>query len=115
MGLFETTNMFQITMAMQVKELLSSHNLLYKLIAYVKDEGCNLSTLAQALTSMVSCGPLALVALWQGSCFGHAFNKTCQYVYNDINVCVGFREVSLKATQSTLQKTITWTKKSGKG
>jgi hypothetical protein len=36
---------------------------------------------------------------------------TCQYAYNDINVCVGFREVNLKATQFMLQKTITWTKK----
>ncbi len=51
----------------------------------------------------------------QGSCFGHAFSKTCQYGYNDTNVCVGFWEVSLKATQFALQKTITWTKKFNKG
>jgi hypothetical protein len=36
---------------------------------------------------------------------------TCQYAYNDINVCVGFRQVNLKATQFMLQKIITWTKK----
>jgi hypothetical protein len=102
MGLFETTNMSGVAMIVQVKELLSSYNLLYKLIAYVKDEGGNLSTLAQALTFMVSCGPFALVVFWQGSSFGHAFNKTCQYAYNDINVCAGFRKVSLKAIQFAL-------------
>jgi hypothetical protein len=115
MGLFKTTNMFGVAMAAQVKELLSSYNLLYKLITYVKDEGGNLSTLARALTFMVSCHLLALVVLWQGSCCGHAFSKTCQYAYNDINVCVGFREVSLKATQAALHKTITWIKNLAKG
>jgi hypothetical protein len=74
-GLFEATEMSRVEMAMQVKELLSSYNQLYKLIAYVKDEGGNLSILARALTSMVSCGPLALVVPWQGSCFGHFLTK----------------------------------------
>jgi hypothetical protein len=77
MGLFETIDMFEVAMAMQVKELLSSYNLLDKLIAYVKDEGGNLSTLVWALIFVVNCGPLALVVPWQGSYFGHAFNKTC--------------------------------------
>jgi len=51
MGLFEATNVFGVVMAVQVKDLLSSYNLLDKLIAYVKDEGGNLSTLIEALTS----------------------------------------------------------------
>jgi hypothetical protein len=63
-GLFEAINMSQVAMVVQMKELLSSYNLLYKLIAYVKDEGGNFSALVRALTSMVSCGPLALVVLW---------------------------------------------------
>jgi len=63
-GLFEATEMSGVEMAMQVKALLSLYNQLYKLIAYVKDEGGNLSTFALALTSMVSCGPLALVVPW---------------------------------------------------
>jgi hypothetical protein len=37
--------MFGVAMATQVKELLSSYNLLEKLITYVKDEDDNLSTL----------------------------------------------------------------------
>jgi hypothetical protein len=77
---------------------MSSYNLLYKLITYVKDKGGNLSTLAQALISIVNYGPLQFF----GSCFSHAFNKTCQYICNDTKVSIGFKEVSLKAAQSTL-------------
>ncbi len=102
-------------MVVLIKDLFSSYNLLDKLITYLKDQGCNLSTLAWVFSSMVKCAPLALTVLSQVSCFGHAFNKECQYAYNDTNVCVDFWEVSLKATHSTLHKTITWTKKFGKG
>jgi len=121
MGLFETIDTYGVVMATQVKELLSSYNLLDKLIAYVKDKRGNLSTIARALSYVVSCVPLKLVALlklvglWQGFCFGHAFSKTCQYTCNDATICVGFHEVNLKTIQLALQKTITWTKKSSKG
>jgi hypothetical protein len=81
----------------------------------VKDEGGNLSTLARALSSMVSCVPLKLVAPWQGFCYGHAFNKACQYACNDAIICLGFWEVSLKATLLSLPKKKKWIKKSNKG
>jgi hypothetical protein len=68
MGIFEATNTSRVVMVAQVKELLLSYNLLDKLIAYVKDEGGNLSTFTRALSSMVSCAPLKLAAPWQGSC-----------------------------------------------
>jgi hypothetical protein len=58
---------------------------------------------------------LVVAIPWQGSCFGLTFNKPCQYNYSDTNVYMGLREVSLKATQSTLQIQITWKKKSSKG
>ncbi len=45
-GLFEAIDTFRVVMATQVKKLLSLYNLLDKLIAYVKDKGGNLSTLA---------------------------------------------------------------------
>jgi hypothetical protein len=64
MGLFEAIDMFGVAMVAQVKELLSLYNLLDKLIAYVKDKGDNLSTLAHACTFVVRCGPLALVVPW---------------------------------------------------
>jgi hypothetical protein len=41
-------------------------------------------------------------------------SKACQYATNDINIGVGMKEMCSKV-QSALQKTITWTKKLGKG
>jgi hypothetical protein len=65
---------------------------------------------------MVKCVPLALATPRQGYYFGHAFNKACEYVLNGTHVYVDFHEVKyLKATQSSLQKTITSTRKLGKG
>ncbi len=50
MGLFEAINTIRIIMAVHVKGLFSSYNFLFnKLIACVKDEDGNLSTLARAL------------------------------------------------------------------
>jgi hypothetical protein len=98
MGLFEATDTFGVAMVTQMKELLSFHNLLDKLITYMKDEGGNMSTLAKSLSFVVSCAPLKLVALWQGSCFGHAFSKTCQYACNGATICFCFWEISLKST-----------------
>jgi hypothetical protein len=115
MGLFEPTNTFRIAMATQITDLLSLYNLLTKLITYVKDESGNLSTLAQAFTSIFSYGPLGLTIPWQGSCFGHAFSKVCQYAFNDIKDFIGFKEVNLKPIQFNVAKIITRAKKFGKG
>jgi len=46
LGLFEAINTIKVAMVTQVKDLLSSYDLLNKLVAYVKYEGDNLSTLA---------------------------------------------------------------------
>jgi hypothetical protein len=64
MGLFETTDMVRIAMVTQIKDLFSFYNLLDKIIAYVKDEGGNLSTLARALNYVVDYALVTLVALW---------------------------------------------------
>jgi hypothetical protein len=64
----------------------------------VKDESGNLFTLTQAFNFVVNCVPLALATSWQGSHFGHVFNKACQDATNDAIVCFAFQEVSLKAT-----------------
>jgi hypothetical protein len=45
-GLFKATDTNGVVIAVQVRDLLASYNLLKKLVAYVKDEGGNLSTLA---------------------------------------------------------------------
>ncbi len=48
-------------------------------------------------------------------CFGHIMFKAYQYATNDEKVTTSLKQVSVKAAQGNLQKTITWTKKSGKG
>jgi hypothetical protein len=42
-------------------------------------------------------------------------SKACQYVDDDAKICHVFANVSLKGVQSSLQKIITWLKKSRKG
>ncbi len=63
-GLFETTDTIRVVMAAQVRDFMVSYNLLKKLIAYVKDEGGNLSTFAWALSLVVSCTLLTLSIPW---------------------------------------------------
>jgi len=75
-GLFGVTDTSRVAMVAQVKDLLSSYNLVKNLIIYVKDEGDNLSTLTQALILIVSYGLLGLTIPWHGLCFGHAFSTT---------------------------------------
>jgi hypothetical protein len=41
--------------------------------------------------------------------------KACQYATNDSKVFVGLQHVTMKDALASLQKTIIWTKKSGKG
>jgi hypothetical protein len=82
------------------------------LFAYVKNKGGNLSTMTQALTFIVSCEKLGLAHPFVGSCWGHDMFKCCQYAINDSKV--GLITISTRVT-SLLQKTITCTKKSGKG
>jgi hypothetical protein len=81
----------------------------------VKDEGANLNTLATALTSVVTCDVLGLKKPYSGTCFSHLMSKVCQYGTDSDTVCKSMKHVSMKNAQSTLQKTITWTQKSGKG
>ncbi len=61
-------------------------------IAYVKDEGFNLLTMATALTFIVSCEVLGLTAPF----VGHAMFKCCQHAINDSKVCVGLTSISIK-------------------
>jgi hypothetical protein len=53
--LFEVHDTISATMANQVKTLLNSFNLFNKIVACVKDEGSNLST----LTFVISCLPFS--------------------------------------------------------
>ncbi len=64
MGFFETIDTIGVAMVTQVRDFLCFYSLLEKLIAIMKDEGGNFSTLAQTLASVVSCILLALSIIW---------------------------------------------------
>jgi hypothetical protein len=113
--IFEISNTSSEAMANHVKILLNSFGLFTKVIAYVKDERSNLNTFISILTFVLSYYSLQLACPFVNSCFDHAMSKVAQYANDDTNVCMGFSKVSLKKAQSSLYKTITWTKNFGKG
>jgi hypothetical protein len=53
-----------------------------KIIAYVKDEGSNLTIMIIALKSIVKCEVLSLDESFQGMCLDHVFSKAYYYCYN---------------------------------
>jgi len=87
--------------------MLDSYALRRKIIAYVKDEGYNLNIMTTTLKSIVSCDLLGLEESFQGTCFGDAFSKACQYVTTKEKVCKDLQYVLIKLDQRDLQKCIT--------
>ena len=114
-GLFEAHDTSGVAIAEIVKPLLDEFQLTKKIIAWVKDEGSNLTTLERALQLTVSCDVLDIKQPYAGACFGHVMSKACQYATDDDKVCREMTELSLRSAQTALQSCITWTKKSGKG
>jgi hypothetical protein len=49
-GLFETTNTFGVAMGILVNEVLPTYGLNVKILAYIKNEGNNLTTMTTTLT-----------------------------------------------------------------
>jgi len=84
-------------------------------ITFVKDKGNNLSIVVVALLSIIDCEPFKFLWVYEGTCFGHVMSKVCQYVMNDDKVLMSLTLASVKDAQTSLQKVITWTKKSRKG
>ena len=70
-GLFEVSDTSGGAMALQMKALLDSFGLTQRILAFVKDEGGNLGTMAGALRSIVSCDPLQITTVFEGTFFGH--------------------------------------------
>jgi hypothetical protein len=89
-------------LAKKLTKLLDSYALRRKIIAYVKDEGSNLNTMTTTLKSIVSCDLLGLEESFQGTCFGHAFSKACQYATIEEKVCKDLQYVSIKFAQGDL-------------
>lgn len=114
-GLLETSSMAEVPLEVQLQDILSRFNLSTRIIAYVKDEGGSLDIITSALASVASCEVLEMDVPYAGACFGHAFSKCCEHATDNSKVCAGFRAVSLKDVQGSLQKSITWIQQTRKG
>ncbi len=66
------------------------------MIAFVKDEGSNLISMASALCSIIDCQLLKFLKVYKGTCFGHVMYKECQYATNDDKVSKGLVQVNVK-------------------
>jgi hypothetical protein len=86
-----------------------------KNIVYVKDEGSNFNVMIGVLKFVVNCKYLGIEESLQGTCFGHAFSKACQYGTAEEKNCKNLKYVYIKSTQINLWKCIIWPKKFRKG
>jgi hypothetical protein len=76
-GLFELNEASGQSMAIQLESLLLNFGLVHHVIAFVKYEGINLTTMAFALRSIIDCQPLRLLKVYEGTCFKHVMFKAC--------------------------------------
>ncbi len=106
--MFEATKIIRQTLANNLTKLLDQYGLRNKIITYVKDEGSNLNTMTIGLNFVIKCEILGLDENFQGAYFGHVFSKACQYATTNGKICRNLMFVSIKYTQSNLQKCITW-------
>ncbi len=80
LDLFKVAKPIGQVLAKSFVDLLDAYGLRNKIIAYVQGEGSNLNTLTSALNFVVKCGTLGLDESFQGTYFGHAFSKVCQFM-----------------------------------
>ncbi len=102
-------------MAKSLTKLLDKYGLKEKIIVYVKDEGFNFNVMIGALKFVVNYKYFGLKKNFQGICFRHMFSKARQYGIAKEKVYRNLKYVSIKSTQTNLQKYIIWPKKSRKG
>jgi hypothetical protein len=65
-GLFEVHEMIGLSMVGQLCSLFEKYNLMHHMIAFVKDEGNNLLSMATTLCSIVHCHLLKLQQVYEG-------------------------------------------------
>jgi len=76
-GLFEVNETTNSCMAQQLQSLLEKFGLIHRVLAFVKDEGNNLVSMATTLCSFVDCELLNLPKVYEGTSFGHVLSKAC--------------------------------------
>jgi hypothetical protein len=105
--LFEVFDTNGVAMAPRLQQLLDKFSLTQKILAYVKDEGYNLHTCANVLNFVVLCVSLAMMEPFDGSCFGHALSKVCQYATINEKVAHGLSYAFINIAYVDIQKCIT--------
>ncbi len=113
-SLFEAFETLVQALAKKLQNLLEQYDFTKKIITYAKDEGANLNTMTIALKLIVNCEAWGVMENFQGTYFGHAFFKACQYAIVKEIISKGLIYVSIKSTQTYLQKSITWLQILGK-
>ncbi|KAK3253614.1 hypothetical protein CYMTET_9274 [Cymbomonas tetramitiformis] len=114
LGLVKMGSTVGVDVAEQFKPIIAKHNLTKKVVAYVKDDGGNLHTCAEALSGSVSCEVLGLSKPKEGDCMAHAVSKSCGKATLKAveSRCPG---IDLDKCNKQLQTCVTYTKKSGPG
>jgi hypothetical protein len=97
-GLFEAIKTIGQTLARNLIKFLDSYGLSKKIIVYVKYEGVNFNSMTMALKFDFNCEVLGLEESFNGTCFYHAFSKTCQYVIVEKKLCKNLKYDSIKST-----------------
>ncbi len=78
-SLFEAFQTSRQSLVRNLQDFLEQCGLTKKFFVYVKDENANLNTMITILRSIVTCETLGVMESFQGTYFGHAFFKACQY------------------------------------
>ena len=112
--MFQADSTSGVHLAQRILPLFTKYNFQSKCIAFIKGGVGNLTTMATTLNNSVCCELFHSERPFSGDCFAHAMSMACQYATDECKVCSEL-QISIKETQSALQKTITWPKKSGKG
>ncbi len=71
--------------------------------------------MTMAFKIVVNCDALKLEESFNGTHFGCAFFKTCQYVTIEEKICKDLKFVSIKLAESDIHKCIIWFQIFGKG
>jgi len=96
--LFEAKEIIRQAMARNLTKLLNEYDLMKKIVAYVKDEGENLNAMTIVLIFVVNCEVLGMEESFQGTCFGHALSKACQYGIVEEFFSKNLKHISIKST-----------------
>jgi hypothetical protein len=75
MSLFETNETSRQNMAIQFESLFSKFGLMHCVIAFVKNKGNNLTTMAYALCYIIGLEPLKLIKFYESTYFKRVMSK----------------------------------------